>query len=1310
VRIVAAVLKTTLFISLVAWLAGCGGGGGGGGAPVLPATYTIGGTVSGLATGNTVVLQNNGGDSWTVFADGAFQFGTPVADGTSYDVTILVQPFGQTCTVANGTGTISGADITSIAVNCVTNTYTVSSIVSGLAAGNSVVLQNNSGDNLTVNTDGTHAFATALVSGDTYAVTVLTQPTTPNQVCTVSNGSGTIINFDITVTVSCVTTTYTIGGTVSGLATGNTVVLQNNGGDSWTVFADGAFQFGTPVADGTSYDVTILVQPFGQTCTVANGTGTISGADITSIAVNCVTNTYTVSSIVSGLAAGNSVVLQNNSGDNLTVNTDGTHAFATALVSGDTYAVTVLTQPTTPNQVCTVSNGSGTIINFDITVTVSCVTTTYTIGGTVSGLATGNTVVLENNGVVAVTVSANGAFQFAAAVPDGSAYDVTVLTQPTTPNQACAVTNGTGTISGADVTDITITCITTTYMIGGTVSGLATGNNVVLQNNGGDDLTVAANGNFTLPTAVTDGGSYNVTVLTQPTAPNQTCTVTNGSGTVSGSNVTNVAVACVNNFTLGGAITGLEPGNRVILQNNAGDDLTVSANGAFTFATDIADGSTFDVSVLTQPAWPKQSCAIANGTGTISNSNITNVTVVCVITRDHLAGIFHNPMAGTYASTSLTFGDVDGDGNPDLIESRLGQADAVLLNDGRGSYIDSGQSLSADNTLDIELGDVDGDGDLDMAVAINGLPNRVYFNDGTGTFTDSGQALGVIHGTQDVILADVDSDGDLDLLTANNGQANRVYFNDGTGTFTDSGQALGSNNTYAIVVGDIDGDGDLDLVSANFNNQGNRVYINDGTGTFTDSGQSLGTNNTTAVSLGDVDSDGDLDLVTGNSTLTNRLYINDGTGTFTDSGQSLGSNNSRSVVLADLDADGDLDLTEGNWGQANRIYFNDGAGNFTDSGQALGANDTFSAIVVDIDGDGDLDVVSADYNQANQVFINNGNGFFTDGSQAMGTSETYSVSLGDVDGDGDLDFVTGNWNQANGVYLNDGLGNFSLGASLGSNQTHAIALADLDFNGTLDLVEGNWLQGNRVLLGDGSGGFFDNGQSLGTSKTFDIALGDVDGDGDPDLVTGNDGQANLVWINDGQGNFTDSGQTLGTNATASVTLGDVDGDLDLDLVTGNLGQANRVYLNDGTGTFTDSGQALGASTTYSVELGDLDSDGDLDLVAGNSSGEANRIYLNDGTGTFTDSGQALGANSTLTVSLGDVDGDGDLDIVAGNRFSANRVYLNDGSGNFTDSGQALGVSATYATGLGDLDGDGDLDLLEGNSGAQPNRIYINLTN
>src|SRR6266702_7624578 len=94
-----------------AWLlGGCGGGG--------TSVYSVGGTLSGLASGVTVVLEDNGGNDTTISADGTFTFSTQVANNAAYAVTVLNQPTGQTCTVTSGSGSVSGANVTSVSVTC----------------------------------------------------------------------------------------------------------------------------------------------------------------------------------------------------------------------------------------------------------------------------------------------------------------------------------------------------------------------------------------------------------------------------------------------------------------------------------------------------------------------------------------------------------------------------------------------------------------------------------------------------------------------------------------------------------------------------------------------------------------------------------------------------------------------------------------------------------------------------------------------------------------------------------------------------------------------------------------------------------------------------------------------------------------------------------------------------------------------------------------------------------------------------------------------------------------------------------------
>jgi subtilisin-like proprotein convertase family protein/subtilisin family serine protease len=166
------------------------------------------------------------------------------------------------------------------------------------------------------------------------------------------------------------------------------------------------------------------------------------------------------------------------------------------------------------------------------------------------------------------------------------------------------------------------------FTIGGTVGGLA-GSGLVLQLNGGGNLGVTTNGGFAFAARLANGAAYTASVLAQPTAPSQTCTVTNGSGTAGSANVASISVSCTtNSFTIGGTVSGLT-GTGLVLQNNVGNNLPIGGNGAFTFTTPILSGATYAVTVSTQPTVPVQNCIVTSGSGTVGAANVTNVGVNC---------------------------------------------------------------------------------------------------------------------------------------------------------------------------------------------------------------------------------------------------------------------------------------------------------------------------------------------------------------------------------------------------------------------------------------------------------------------------------------------------------------------------------------------------------------------------------------------------------------------------------------------------------------------------------------------------------
>jgi hypothetical protein len=334
-------------------------------------------------------------------------------------------------------------------------THAVGGTVSGLGAGQQVILKNNAGDPLKVTSNGAFNFSIPVADNGSYAVTVDAQPT--GQTCTVTSGSGSSVTANVSsVSVTCSSITYAIGGTVSGLGAGQQVTLKNNAAAPLTVTANGAFNFSIPVAYNGSYAVTVDAQPTGQTCTVTSGSGSSVTASVSRVSVTCSSITYAVGGTVSGLGVGKQVTLKNNAADPIAVTANGAFNFVTPVADNGSYAVTVVSQPT--GQICTVNSGYGSNVTASVSsVSVTCSSITYAVGGTVSGLGVGQQVTLKNNAADPITVKANGAFNFVTPVAYNGSYAVTVGTQPT--GQICTVSSGSGSNVTASVSSVSVACV-----------------------------------------------------------------------------------------------------------------------------------------------------------------------------------------------------------------------------------------------------------------------------------------------------------------------------------------------------------------------------------------------------------------------------------------------------------------------------------------------------------------------------------------------------------------------------------------------------------------------------------------------------------------------------------------------------------------------------------------------------------------------------------------------------------------------------------------------------------------------------------
>ncbi|MEZ5125280.1 MAG: VCBS repeat-containing protein [Thermoleophilia bacterium] len=346
----------------------------------------------------------------------------------------------------------------------------------------------------------------------------------------------------------------------------------------------------------------------------------------------------------------------------------------------------------------------------------------------------------------------------------------------------------------------------------------------------------------------------------------------------------------------------------------------------------------------------------------------------------------------------VAVGDLNGDGEPDLVTANNGYPNSVsvLLGGGAGAFAAKSDFTTGNGPLAVAVGDVNEDGRLDVVTANDGGDEwagsvSVLLGDGSGGLsapTDFVAGLGCCS----VVVADVDNDGHLDVVTANGaegdgvtdapGNSVSILLGNGSGAFASRADFAVGDQPRQVVVADFNHDGRLDLATANSGTWSTvgatlSVLLGDGAGGF-GSRRDLTTGAyPCAVAAGDLNGDESDDLVSANrGDKTVSVLLGDGNGDFAakvdyEMGDVYLS--PRSVVVVDLDGDGKQDVAASANG---RIYY------------PFYVED-YSAVLVRLgDGDGTLG-----------------------GQTSFNAGETpCEIAAGDLNGDGASDLVTANWN------------------------------------------------------------------------------------------------------------------------------------------------------------------------------------------------------------------------------------------------------------------------------------------------------------
>ncbi|MFN0107260.1 MAG: FG-GAP-like repeat-containing protein, partial [Blastocatellia bacterium] len=627
--------------------------------------------------------------------------------------------------------------------------------------------------------------------------------------------------------------------------------------------------------------------------------------------------------------------------------------------------------------------------------------------------------------------------------------------------------------------------------------------------------------------AVSNIGSNNVTIL-----------LGNGSGgfiQAAGSPVTvgnSPASVSTGDFNLDGktdlAVANVSSGNITVLLGNGSGGFTQAAGspiGAFAAPLYVTVGD-FNLD-------GKPDLASLN-----SNSNS-----VAILLGNGGGGFIQTP--GTQISVgnsprSMVVGDFNLDGKPDLAVVNSGPNNiTILLGNGSGGLTQAAGSPVSTGTFpsSVTAGDFNLDGKPDLAVANFGSANvTILQGNGSGGFSNAAASpVSVGDRPVSVVVGDFNHDGKLDFATANNSSNNvtvqlntcptqpctGIAFSQPTGSPISVGAYPGS-----ITMGDFNLDGKLDIATTNYSSHNITVLLGNGVGGFTQAaGSPIHMIFASVVSTGDFNLDGKPDLAVASGEHMMIILLGNGAGNFAQfAGPSVGTLSiPSSIVVGDLNLDGKPDVAVANAaGDAVTILLGNGIGGFTEP--------TFPPMYV---GDGPGSLAIADFNHDGKpdlavanglsnnvtIMLGNGNGSFM---HAMGSPistghfASYFLTVGDFNLDSKPDLAVANYGSNNvTILLGNGIGGFTqpIGSTISAGELPiSLAVGDFNLDSKPDIAVANQLPSSvTILLGNGAG-LFTSANSLISAGSYPrrLLVNDLNLDNKPDIVIVNEVSSNLT--------------------------------------------------------------------------------------------------------------------------------------------------------------------------------------------------------
>ncbi|MEI6142357.1 MAG: FG-GAP-like repeat-containing protein, partial [Mariniphaga sp.] len=788
--------------------------------------------------------------------------------------------------------------------------------------------------------------------------------------------------------------------------------------------------------------------------------------------------------------------------------------------------------------------------------------------------------------------------------------------------------------------------------------------------------------------------------------------------------------------------------------------VTLNGSISFTGKVDFTTGSyPQSVSIGDLDGDGKADLAVANYIGntvSVLRNTSTSGNVSFANTVDLTTG------AGPY---SVGIGDIDGDGKPDLIVANyIDNTISVLRNTSTSGSITTGSFVSkvdfatGTGPRSVSIGDIDGDGKPDLAVAnYNSNSVSVFRNTSTsGTINASSFAskndldTGTGSNPSSVNIGDIDGDGKPDLTVANASSASvSVFRNSSTSGSSVTSFAAKVNFTTAtgpcsVSIGDIDGDGKPDLAVANYSDNSVSVLRNTSSSGSVSFAAKVDFETGTypySVSIGDINGDGKPDLAVANYYNNNvSVYRNtssSGTVNFATDVDFTTGTNPYSVSIGDIDGDGKPDLAVANYGSGTvsviRQFspsptitsFTPALAGTTATVTITGTNFTgATAVSFGSTAATSYTVVSATSIKAVVAVGTTGSvSVTTPGGTATlagftfvlpPTITTFTPAIGAIGSSVTISGTGFNTTAAQNIVF-FGATKAVVTAASAISLTVTVPLGTTyQYLSVTNLATNLTAYSAKPFIVTLAGNITFTGKVDFTTGTYpsSLSIGDLDGDGKPDLAVANEtGNSVSVLRNNstsGAVSFAAKIDLATGSRPQSVSIGDIDGDGKPDLAVANLNSSTvSVFRNTSTSgsvSFAAKVDFVTGTGPYSVSIGDIDGDGKPDLAVANWSSNTVSVLRNISTSgdvSFaTKVDFAIGSYSE-SVSIGDIDGDGKPDLAVANSGNSTVSVLRNTS---TIGTVSFAAKADFATGLtpvsvsiGDIDGDGKPDLAVANS-------------